>query len=178
MRIFSSDKRLITQRGEPVAQAPGKQVQGKNRGSPPVQQLDVSEYMTASQAGSERGRRRHRGCQGDRPSVGREGVGRSFNRRIESLPGAGRKIPTHQPMQDISLGADALGRTRRQTSSVQACHCHPGDSRSYRFPGEARATTLLREGTADPCRGDLRQTTGRGKRLHQPWDLGWRQFRA
>jgi hypothetical protein len=32
-------------------------------------------------------------------------------RRIESLPGAGKKIPTHRPMRDISLGADALWRT-------------------------------------------------------------------
>jgi hypothetical protein len=48
---------------------------GESRGSPPVQQLDVSEYMTASEAGSERGRRRHRGYQGDRPSVGREDAG-------------------------------------------------------------------------------------------------------
>jgi hypothetical protein len=31
---------------------------GESRGSPPVQR-DVSEYMTASEAGSERGRRRH-----------------------------------------------------------------------------------------------------------------------
>jgi hypothetical protein len=30
---------------------------GESRGSPPVQQLDVSEYMTAFEAGSERGRR-------------------------------------------------------------------------------------------------------------------------
>jgi hypothetical protein len=113
-------------------------------------------------------------------------------RRIESLPGAGREIPTHQPMRDISLGADALGRTLRgadhpyRRGTVQACHCHPEDRRRYRFPGEARAcsnpgetaTTLLREVTAGPCQGDLRQTIGRGKRLHQSWDLGWRQFRA
>ena len=52
---------------------------GENRGSPPVQQLDVSEYMTASEAGSERGRRQQRGYQEDRPSVGREDVGRSFD---------------------------------------------------------------------------------------------------
>jgi hypothetical protein len=32
---------------------------GENRASPPVQQLDVSEYVTASEAGSERGRSRH-----------------------------------------------------------------------------------------------------------------------
>jgi hypothetical protein len=33
--------------------------------------------------------------------------------RIESLPGAGKKIPTHRLMQDISMGADTLGRTPR-----------------------------------------------------------------
>ncbi len=113
-------------------------------------------------------------------------------RRIESLPGAGKKILTHRPMQDISLGADALGRTLRQADhlyrrgTVQACHCHPEDHQSYRPPGGARACSspgetaaiLLREVTADPCQGNLRQTTGRGKQLHQSWDLGWRRFRA
>ncbi len=44
-----------------------------------MQQLDVSEYATASEAGSERGRRRHRGYQDDRPSASRENVGRSFD---------------------------------------------------------------------------------------------------
>jgi hypothetical protein len=113
-------------------------------------------------------------------------------RRIETLTGAGRKIPTHRSMPDINLGADALGRTQRQADhpcrrgTAQACHCHPGDRRSHRFPGGAKAcsspggiaTTLLREAMADPCRGDLRRTTGRGKPLHRSWDLGWRQFRT
>jgi hypothetical protein len=52
---------------------------GESRGSPPVQQLDVSEYMAASEAGSERGRRRHRGYRDDRPSASRKDVGRSFD---------------------------------------------------------------------------------------------------
>ncbi len=52
---------------------------GDSRGSPPVQQLDASEYMTASEAGLKRGRRRHRGYQDDRPSVIREDAGRSFD---------------------------------------------------------------------------------------------------
>ena len=113
-------------------------------------------------------------------------------RRIRSLPGAGMKIPTHQPTWVTTLEADALGRTRRRTGhpcrrgTVQACHCLPGDRRSYRFPGEAKAcsspggtaTTLLREAAADPCRDDLRQATARGKLLHQSWDSGWRQYRA
>ncbi len=112
-------------------------------------------------------------------------------RRIESLPGAGKKILTHRLMQDTSLGADALGRTLRRADhlchrTVRARHCSPEDHRPCRFPGEARACSspgetaaiLLRKVTAGPYRGDLRQTTGRGKRLHQSWDLGWRRFRA
>jgi hypothetical protein len=33
-------------------------------------------------------------------------------RRIKSLPGAGRKIPTHRPTRDITPEADALGSDR------------------------------------------------------------------
>jgi hypothetical protein len=113
-------------------------------------------------------------------------------RTIESLPGAGRKIPTHRLTRDTSLGADTVGRTPRRTDhlcrrgTVQVHHCRPGDHRLCRLPGGARvysspgetAAILPREATADPCRDDLRQTTGRGRRLHQSWDLGWRRFRA
>ena len=113
-------------------------------------------------------------------------------RRNESLPGAGNKIPTHRPTRDTTLEADACGRMQRRTGhpcrrgTVQACYCLQGDCRAYRFPGEARAcsspggtaTTPPREATAGPCRGNLRQTTGRGKLLHQSWDLGWRRYRA
>ena len=66
---------------------------GENRGSPPVQQLDVSEYMTASEAGSERGRRRHRGYQDDRPSVGREDAGRSFDQEDREPAGCREEDP-------------------------------------------------------------------------------------
>jgi hypothetical protein len=52
---------------------------GESRGSPPVHQQDESEYAAASEAGSERGRRRHRGYQDDRPSAGRGDTGRSFD---------------------------------------------------------------------------------------------------
>ncbi len=48
---------------------------GESRGSPPAQQLDESEYATVSEAGSERGRRRHRGYQDERPSTGHEDAG-------------------------------------------------------------------------------------------------------
>ena len=68
---------------------------GESRGSQPVQQLDVSEYMTASEAGSERGRRRHRGYQEDRPSVGREDVGRSFDQE-DREPAGCRVVMSNQ----------------------------------------------------------------------------------
>ena len=93
-------------------------------------------------------------------------------RRMESLPGAGRKIPTHQPMRDISLGADALRQTLRRADhlcrrgTVQAHHCRPEDHRSCRLPGEARVCSSPGE------------TTGQGRLPHQSWDLGWRRFRA
>ena len=92
--------------------------------------------------------------------------------RIESLPGAGKKIPTHRPMPNISLGADALGRAPRRADhlccrgTVRACHCRPEDRRQHRLPGEARACSSPGE------------TTGQGKQLHQSWDLGWRRFKA
>jgi hypothetical protein len=59
---------------------------GESRGSPPAQQLDESEYATASEAGSERGRRRHRDYQDERPSAGHEDAGRSFNREDPDPP--------------------------------------------------------------------------------------------
>jgi hypothetical protein len=160
------------ERGAGGFSGPRRAGAGESRGSPPVQQLDVSEYMTASEAGSERGRRRHRGYQEDRPSAGHEDIAEASIRRIESLPGAGRKILTRRPMRDISPGADALGRTPRRADhlcrpgTVQACHCRPEDHRSYRLPGGARVCSSPGE------------TTGRGRRLHRSWDLGWRQFRA
>ena len=38
--------------------------------------------------------------------------------RIESRPGAGKKILTHRLMQDISMGADTLGRTPRRADHL------------------------------------------------------------
>jgi hypothetical protein len=88
---------------------------GESRGSPPVQQLDVSEYVTASKAGSERGRRRHRDYQDDRPSVGREDVGRSFHQEDQEPAGcreedpdppaeAGRQSGSGRPWADVTAG--------------------------------------------------------------------------
>jgi hypothetical protein len=59
---------------------------GESRGSPPVHRLDESEYATASEAGSERGRRRHRGYQDERPSTGHEDAGRSSDREDPDPP--------------------------------------------------------------------------------------------
>ena len=113
-------------------------------------------------------------------------------RRIGNLLGAGKKIPTLRPMRVTTLEADALGRTQRRTGhpcrrgTARVHPCLLGGCRAYRFPDGSRAcsspgetaTTLLREATADPCGGDLRQATARGKLLHQSWDLGWRRYRA
>jgi hypothetical protein len=65
---------------------------GEDRGSPPAHQRDESEYATASEAGSERGRRRHRDHQDNRPSAGRG----ASTRRIGGLPDAEEKIRIRQ----------------------------------------------------------------------------------
>ncbi len=62
---------------------------GESRASPPVQQLDVSEYLAASEAGSERGRTRHRGHQEDRPSASLEEIGEEADQE-EPEPGSCR----------------------------------------------------------------------------------------
>jgi hypothetical protein len=66
---------------------------GENRASPPVQQLDVSEYLTASEAGSERGRSRHRGHQEDRPSIRREEIGRNIDQENQEPAGCREEDP-------------------------------------------------------------------------------------
>jgi hypothetical protein len=48
---------------------------GESRDSPPVQPLEESEYQTASESASERGRSRRRGHLEDRPSAGHEEIG-------------------------------------------------------------------------------------------------------
>jgi hypothetical protein len=95
-----------------------------------------------------------------------------LTRRIESLPGAGEKVRTHQPAQDISRGADDPGQTLQRTDhlcrrgTVRVRHCRPEDHRSGRHPGEERVCSSLGE------------TKGRARLPRQSWDLGWRQFRA
>jgi hypothetical protein len=66
---------------------------GKDRASPPVQQLDVSEYLTASEVGSERRRSRHRGHEEDRPSVGREEIGRNNDQEDQEPAGCREEDP-------------------------------------------------------------------------------------
>jgi hypothetical protein len=105
-------------------------------------------------------------------------------RRIESLPGAGRKIPTHQPVRDISLGADAIGGRCGGRTTYAAAAQRKRATATQRTTGRTASqarrkhaaiqTRPLRFSSADPCRGELRQATGRGKQLHQSWDLGWR----
>jgi hypothetical protein len=48
---------------------------GESRASPPVQQLEVSKYMTASKSASDRGRSRPGGHPDDRPSASHEECG-------------------------------------------------------------------------------------------------------
>ncbi len=92
---------------------------GESRGSPPVRQQDESEYATASEAGSERGRRRHRGYQDDRPSAGHEDVGRSFD-------------------QEDRRPAGCRGEDRIHRSG-----CHPGEERACSSPGETKGRARL-----------------------------------
>jgi hypothetical protein len=59
--------------------------------------------------------------------------------------------------------------------TVQVHPCLPGDYWPCHFPGVVRAcsspgeigTTHLREATVEPCRGSLRQATGRGSPPHR-----------
>jgi hypothetical protein len=63
------------ERGAGGFSSPRRTGAGESRDSPPVQQLEVSEYQTAFESASEQGRRRHRGYLEDRPSAGREEIG-------------------------------------------------------------------------------------------------------
>jgi hypothetical protein len=69
-------------------------------------------------------------------------------RGIESLPGAGRKIQTHRPTRDITLEADALGRTQRRTY-------HP--CRRVPLPPRGPPVASL------PRRGEIMQQPRRGR---------------
>jgi hypothetical protein len=164
---------------------------GENRASPPVQQLDVSEYLTASEAGSERGRSRHRGHPEDRPSVGREDIGWSFDQEDREPAGCREEDPDPPANAGHHLGGgrpwaeaaeDRPPMPPRHSASAPLPPrglpgVLPGRVRACSSPG-GTATTLLREAAADPCRGDLRQATGQDSLPHRFWDLGWRLCRA
>ncbi len=59
---------------------------GESRASPPVQQLEESEYLTASESTSERGRSRHRGHPEDTPSASREETGEDAHQEDRGPP--------------------------------------------------------------------------------------------
>ncbi len=58
-----------------------------------MQQLDVSEYLTASEAGPERGRSRHRGHQEDRPSASREEISGNADQEGQEPAGCREEDP-------------------------------------------------------------------------------------
>ncbi len=66
----------------------------------------VSEYLTASEAGSVRGRSRHRGHPKDRPSVGREDIGRSINQEDREPAGCREEDPDPPANAGHHLGSD------------------------------------------------------------------------
>jgi len=99
---------------------------GENRASPPKQQLDVSEYLTASEAGSERGRSRHRGHPEDRPSVGHEDIGRSIDQEDQE-PAVCWPRPAGQRGSPPWMWSPLGGRGGGQATHAAAaqCECTP-----------------------------------------------------
>ncbi len=152
---------------------------GESRASPPVQQLDVSEYLTVFEAGSERGRSRYRGHQEDRPSASCEEVRGNIDQEDQEPAGCREEDP--DPPASATLEAATLGWAWRlighqcRQGTVQVHLSLPGDHRVCHLPGVVRAcsspgeigTTHLREATAEPCRGNLRQATGRSSPPHR-----------
>ncbi len=168
---------------------------GESRDSPPVQLLEESEYQTASESASERGRSRYRGHQEDRSSTGRKEIGEGAITWSRNLPAVRERNGACRLVRVTTLGAVDPGRVQGRPTdrlclrgTVPVHHCLPGDSRAYRLPGVARVcssrdgvgTTRLLEVTAVPYRGShsLKQAAGRGSPPHRLWDLGWRPCRA
>jgi hypothetical protein len=93
---------------------------GESRGSPPAHQQDESEYATASEAGSERGRRQHRGYQDDRPSAGREDAGRNLDqedRRSAGCRGEDPDPPVGPPRREESMQQPRRDQGTNQAAS-------------------------------------------------------------
>jgi hypothetical protein len=116
--LFRQEMRY-PERGAGGFSGPRRAGAGENRASPPVQQLDVSEYLTASEAGSERGRSRHRGHQEDRPSIGCEEIGRNINQEDQEPAGcreedpdppanAGHHLGGGRPWADVAAGRQPM----------------------------------------------------------------------
>ena len=84
-----------------------------------MQQQDESEYATASEAGSERGRRRHRGYQDDRPSAGREDVSRSFDQE-DRRPAGCRGEDPDPPAGLPPRREESMQQPRRDQGASQA----------------------------------------------------------
>jgi hypothetical protein len=169
------------ERGAGGFSGPRRAGAGESRASPPVQQLDVSEYLTASEAGSERGRSRHQGHPEDRPSASREKIGRNIDQEDQEPAGCREEDPDppasagHHFRGSRPWAAWRLTGHPCRRGTVQVHPCLPGDHRACHFPDAARAcsspaqiaTIRLREATAEPRQGSLGQATGRGSLPHR-----------
>jgi hypothetical protein len=142
----------------------------ESRNSPPVQLLEESEYQTASESASERGRSRHRGHQEDRSSAGREEVGAGADH--EEPEPAGREREERGPPASAShhfgsrrpwVGAAAAERPLMPPRHSASAPLPPWGPQGVPPPRRARACssrdgvgmTHLPEATAVPCRGSL-----------------------
>jgi hypothetical protein len=135
---------------------------GESRDSPPVQLLEVSEYQTASESASERGRSRHRGHLEDRPSAGLEEI---------------RGIADHEKPEPASWGEE-------RGTPASASH-HFGSSRPWegaaaadrppmplRHSASAPLPPMGPQGVPPPRRGESMQQPRRGRYDSPPRDYG------
>ncbi len=165
---------------------------GENRASPPVQQLDVSKYLTAFEAGSERGRSRHRGHPEDRPSVGREDIGRSFDQEDREPAGCREEDPDPPANAGHHLGggrpwADAAAdRPPMPPRHSASAPLPPRGLPGVPLPRQGESMQQPRRDRYDsPPRGyggslprRPQAGTGQDSLPHRLWDLGWRLCRA
>jgi hypothetical protein len=156
---------------------------GESRASPPVQQLDVSEYLTASESASERGRSRHRGHPEDRPSASREEIGEDADQE-EPEPAscrgedrdppasAGHHFGGSRPWAGMAADRPPMP-PRHSTSAPLPPRGPPGmplprRGESMQQPRRDRYDSPPR-GSGGAMRGSLslRQATGRGSPPHR-----------
>jgi hypothetical protein len=108
--VFFRREMNYPERGTGGFSGPRRAGAGENRGSPPEHQQDESEYATASEAGSERGRRRYRDHQDDRPGAGRDEAGRSSDqgdRRPAGCRGEDPDPPVGPPLRQSQEAGQA-----------------------------------------------------------------------